>query len=66
MGYNQQALYCYRKVYSLDPANVHALWERAVLARNIGEFRTVAIGHFPIVAPFFILLYRRAMPFWPF
>ncbi|KAL9710688.1 transcription factor TFIIIC subunit tfc4 [Leucoagaricus gongylophorus] len=40
MGYNQQALYCYRKVYSLDPANVHALWERAVLAKNMGEFKT--------------------------
>jgi len=46
MGYNQQALYCYRKVYSLDPANVHALWERAVLAKNIGEFSTVTMVTF--------------------
>ncbi|KAJ3569113.1 hypothetical protein NP233_g5266 [Leucocoprinus birnbaumii] len=40
MGYNQQALYCYRKVYSLDPTNIHALWERAVLAKNIGDHKT--------------------------
>jgi general transcription factor 3C polypeptide 3 (transcription factor C subunit 4) len=43
MGYNQQALYCYRKVYSLDPTNVHALWERALLAKNIGEHKTVGV-----------------------
>ena len=40
-GYNQQALYCYRKVYSLDPSNVDALWDRASLAKEIGDFRTV-------------------------
>lgn len=40
MGYNQQALYCYRKVYSLDPTNIQALWERAVLAKSIGDFKT--------------------------
>ncbi|KIJ97070.1 hypothetical protein K443DRAFT_10140 [Laccaria amethystina LaAM-08-1] len=39
-GYNQQALYCYRKVYSLDPTNVDALWDRASLAKEIGDFRT--------------------------
>ncbi|KDR78033.1 hypothetical protein GALMADRAFT_245006 [Galerina marginata CBS 339.88] len=38
-GYNQQALYCYRKVYSLDPTNVDALWDRASLAKEIGDFR---------------------------
>ena len=41
-GYNQQALYCYRKVYSLDPTNVDALWDRASLAKEIGDFRTVS------------------------
>ncbi|TFK37274.1 hypothetical protein BDQ12DRAFT_736397 [Crucibulum laeve] len=39
-GYNQQALYCYRKVYSLDPTNVDALWDRASLAKEIGDLRT--------------------------
>ncbi|KAF8153752.1 hypothetical protein B0H34DRAFT_65394 [Crassisporium funariophilum] len=39
-GYNQQALYCYRKVYSLDPTNVDALWDRASLAKEMGDFRT--------------------------
>ena len=41
-GYNQQALYCYRKVYSLDPTHVDALWDRASLAKEIGDFRTVS------------------------
>ncbi|EIN05645.1 TPR-like protein [Punctularia strigosozonata HHB-11173 SS5] len=39
MGYMQQALYCYRKIYSLDPDNVHALWERASLAKEVGDVR---------------------------
>ncbi|KAF9821450.1 hypothetical protein IEO21_00696 [Rhodonia placenta] len=39
MGYNQQALYCYGKIYSLDPSNVNALWDRASLAREIGDLR---------------------------
>ncbi|KAJ8082877.1 transcription factor TFIIIC subunit tfc4 [Marasmius tenuissimus] len=39
LGFHQQALYCYRKVYSLDPSNVDALWDRAVLAKEIGDLR---------------------------
>ncbi|KIK67134.1 hypothetical protein GYMLUDRAFT_37174 [Collybiopsis luxurians FD-317 M1] len=39
LGFHQQALYCYRKVYSLDPSNVDALWDRAALAREIGDLR---------------------------
>ncbi|TFY64254.1 hypothetical protein EVJ58_g2743 [Rhodofomes roseus] len=38
--YNQQALYCYGKVYSLDPSNLNALWDRATLAKEIGELKT--------------------------
>jgi hypothetical protein len=41
LGYHQQALYCYRKVYSLDPTNVDALWDRASLAKETGDLRTV-------------------------
>lgn len=41
LGYNQQALYCYRKVYSLDPNNVDALWDRASLAKETGDLKTV-------------------------
>jgi general transcription factor 3C polypeptide 3 (transcription factor C subunit 4) len=41
-GYNQQALYRYGKVHSLDPTNVDALWDRALLAKDIGDFRTVS------------------------
>ncbi|KII83764.1 hypothetical protein PLICRDRAFT_118961 [Plicaturopsis crispa FD-325 SS-3] len=40
LGFNQQALYCYRKLYSLDPANVDALWDRASLAKETGDLRT--------------------------
>lgn len=44
LGYTQQALYCYRKAYSLDPTNVDALWDRASLAKSIGEYKTVCMG----------------------
>ncbi|EPS96052.1 hypothetical protein FOMPIDRAFT_1151328 [Fomitopsis schrenkii] len=40
LGYNQQALYCYGKVYNLDPSMLNALWDRATLAKEIGELRT--------------------------
>jgi len=40
MGFNQQALYCYGKVHSLDPSNLNALWDRAALAKEIGDNRT--------------------------
>ncbi|KAJ3890163.1 hypothetical protein GG344DRAFT_89051 [Lentinula edodes] len=39
LGFYQQALYCYRKICSLDPSNVDALWDRATLAKEIGELR---------------------------
>ncbi|KAH9997918.1 TPR-like protein [Russula vinacea] len=39
MGFNQQALYCYGKVHSLDPSNLNALWDRASLAKEIVESR---------------------------
>ena len=36
LGFHQQALYCYRKLCTLDPSNTAALWERATLAKEIG------------------------------
>lgn len=45
-GLKQQALYCYRKVHSLDPANVDALWDRASLAVEIGDLKTVRASSF--------------------
>jgi len=51
-GYNQQALYCYRKVYSLDPSNVDALWDRASLAKEMGEFRTARNAYMAILKRF--------------
>ncbi|KAF8812960.1 TPR-like protein [Phlegmacium glaucopus] len=51
-GYNQQALYCYRKVYSLDPSNVDALWDRASLAKEIGDFRTARNAFLAILKRF--------------
>jgi len=41
MGFSKQALYCYSKAYSLDPTNVDALWDRAILAKEIGQINTV-------------------------
>ncbi|KAI0642215.1 TPR-like protein [Trametes meyenii] len=40
LGYNQQAIYCYGKMYNLDPTNVNALWDRASLAKEIGDLKT--------------------------
>jgi hypothetical protein len=42
MGYTEQALYCYGKVYSLDPTNVNAMWDRAALAKEFGNLRIVS------------------------
>jgi hypothetical protein len=41
MGYPQQALYCWAKGYHIDPNNVAALWDRAMLAKELGDLRTV-------------------------
>ncbi|TFK50646.1 TPR-like protein [Heliocybe sulcata] len=40
LGYNQQAIYCYRKLYNLDPTNVKALLDRTFIAKEIGDLRT--------------------------
>ena len=52
LGYNQQALYCYRKVNSLDPTNVDAFWDRASLAKEVGDFRTAKHALFAILKRF--------------
>jgi hypothetical protein len=44
LGFNQQALYCYTKLYSLDTENVDALWDRASLAREMRDLRTVRMS----------------------
>jgi len=51
-GYNQQALDCYRKVYSLDPSNVDALWDRESLAKEMGEFSTARNTYMAILQRF--------------
>jgi len=51
-GHNQQALYCYRKVYSLDPTNVDALWDRASLAKEMGDFKTARNAFLAILKRF--------------
>ena len=43
MGFSKQALYCYSKAYSLDPTNVDALWDRAILAKEMGQINTVSV-----------------------
>jgi general transcription factor 3C polypeptide 3 (transcription factor C subunit 4) len=52
LGYSQQALYCYRKVYRLDSTNVDALWDRASLAREMGELRTAKHAYMAILKRF--------------
>lgn len=52
LGYNQQALYCYRKVYSLDPNNVDALWDRASLAKETGDLKTARTAYLGILKRF--------------
>ncbi|KAG5653250.1 hypothetical protein H0H81_001507 [Sphagnurus paluster] len=52
LGYNQQALYCYRKVYSLDPTNVDALWDRASLAKETGDLKTARNAFLAILKRF--------------
>ncbi|KAJ6488044.1 hypothetical protein C8R45DRAFT_264401 [Mycena sanguinolenta] len=53
LGYYQQALYCWSKLSSLDSANVNAQWDRALLAREIGDLKTTRhafltiLKHFP-------------------
>ncbi|KAF8332446.1 hypothetical protein F5887DRAFT_996848 [Amanita rubescens] len=49
VGLKQQALYCYRKVYSLDPTNVDALWDRASLAVEMGELKTARNAYIGIL-----------------
>ena len=44
LEFNQQALYCYTKLYNLDPENVDALWDRASLAREMGDLRMVRVS----------------------
>ncbi|KAJ7185570.1 hypothetical protein C8R46DRAFT_382209 [Mycena filopes] len=39
LGYNHQALYCWGKLSSLDPDNVNAQWDRALLARDLGDLK---------------------------
>ncbi|KAH6893966.1 hypothetical protein BKA70DRAFT_1160794 [Coprinopsis sp. MPI-PUGE-AT-0042] len=52
LGYNQQALYCYRKVNSLDPENMDAFWDRAALAKEIGDLRTAKVAFCAILKRF--------------
>ncbi|KAJ7648003.1 hypothetical protein FB45DRAFT_1020219 [Roridomyces roridus] len=40
LGHHQQALYCWSKVQSIDPSNVAALWDRAMLSKEIGDIKT--------------------------
>ncbi|KAF8190296.1 hypothetical protein K438DRAFT_1831751 [Mycena galopus ATCC 62051] len=52
LGYHQQALYCWRKLSYLDPANVNAQWDRALLARDIGDLRTTRNAFLAILKRF--------------
>jgi general transcription factor 3C polypeptide 3 (transcription factor C subunit 4) len=45
----QQALYCYRKACILDPGDVNAQWERAILSKEVGDLRTARTAFFAIL-----------------
>lgn len=49
LGLNQQALYCYRKLSSLDPTNVSAWWERATISKQIGNIKTARHAYMTIL-----------------
>ncbi|KAJ7876870.1 TPR-like protein [Mycena olivaceomarginata] len=52
MGYPQQALYCWAKGYHIDPSNVAALWDRAMLAKELGDLRTTRTAFLGILERF--------------
>ncbi|KAF8209519.1 hypothetical protein K438DRAFT_1904162 [Mycena galopus ATCC 62051] len=52
MGYPQQALYCWAKAYHIDPTNVPVLWDRAMLAKEMGDLRTTRIAFLGILQRF--------------
>lgn len=60
-GFTRQSLYCYRKLYSLDPTNVDALWDRASLAKEIGDLRTVSTRFHLHYSPYIFLQSRHAL-----
>jgi len=59
MGFSKQALYCYSKAYSLDPTNVNALWDRAILAKEIGQINTVRVALSTLLSPAWTTNHRR-------
>ncbi|KAJ7686640.1 hypothetical protein B0H17DRAFT_1204069 [Mycena rosella] len=52
LGYNLQALYCWGKLSSLDPENVNAQWDRALLARDMGDLKTTRSAFLAILKRF--------------
>ncbi|KAJ7064882.1 hypothetical protein C8F01DRAFT_778362 [Mycena amicta] len=52
LGYNRQALYCLGKLTSLDPTNVNAQWDRALLSRELGDFKTTRHAFLSILKRF--------------
>ncbi|KAK7058184.1 TPR-like protein [Favolaschia claudopus] len=44
MAQPHQALYCWAKGYALDPDNASALWDRAMLAKEVGDLRTTRLA----------------------
>ncbi|KAJ7741412.1 hypothetical protein DFH07DRAFT_837995 [Mycena maculata] len=52
LGYHAQALYCWGKLSSLDPSNVNAQWDRALLARDMGDLKTTRSAFLTILKRF--------------
>ncbi|KAJ7192484.1 hypothetical protein GGX14DRAFT_552972 [Mycena pura] len=52
LGYPQQALYCWKKGHRIDRSNVAALWDCAMLAKELGDLRTTRTAFLGILAQF--------------
>ncbi|CAK5261855.1 unnamed protein product [Mycena citricolor] len=52
LGFKQQALYCWGKLASLDPTNINAQWDRASLARDLGDLKTTRHAFLAILKVF--------------
>ncbi|KAJ7442513.1 TPR-like protein [Mycena galericulata] len=49
LGYKQQAIYCWGKMVTLEPRSVSAQWDRASLAREVGDLKTARVAFLAIL-----------------
>ncbi|KAF7297042.1 TPR-like protein [Mycena indigotica] len=52
LGYPQQALYCWNKGHHVDPSNVAALWDCAMLAQSVNDMKSARFAFLGILSRF--------------